>query len=148
MSGATAQILLPETFSDLQRSDLLRYIEFVSNSTEGRNFWVGGQPFGWYETAPDEDESNIVVSGWSPKAVIGFYAGCRGQISDAYLAMLVSKVAQMFGGVIAFGDRISLFADDAFILTIEGRVPHGGQDLLTPDFMHQWISHPKFRMVN
>jgi Family of unknown function (DUF6368) len=148
MSGAAAHVLLPSKLSDSQRNELSQFILLLSGSIEGTSFWIVGQPFSWYEVEPDEDELNIRVDGWSPKSTIGFCAHCRGVVSDAYLAMLVARTAEMFDGIIAFGGHISSFANDAAILTREGRYPHEHQNLLTANYLHQWVAHPNFAMAN
>ena len=148
MAGATADVLLPNSLSGAQRLELDQFIQLVSSGIDGRSFWIAGQPFLWCEDCPDKEQKNIVVTGWSPKSVISFSAMCRGCVSDTFLAMLAAKVAEMFGGVIAFGGHINSFASDAFILTLDGRFQFEDEDVLTPQFLYQWLAHPNFTMVN
>ena len=147
MAGACAQVLIPQQFSDTDRRKLESYIQSTASFVEGNSFWVAGQPFIWYEELVDDDTHDRVVLGWNPKYEIGFCAMCRGPVAEAYLAMLVARVAQMFGGVVAFGNHIARFASDV-ILVADGRFEYEDQDYLTPEFLHQWIHHPNFRMVN
>ena len=72
---------------------------------------------------------------------------CRGQASEAYLAMLVARVAQKFNGLVALGGHIKLFTDDS-ILVMEGRYENEHEDCVTPEYLYHWINHPKFRMIN
>lgn len=139
--------MLPREISESDREELARYIRSVASEVEGSAFWVAGQPFVWYDALADAEERALTVFGQRPQAVIGFGAMCRGPVSEAYLAMLAARVAQMFDGVVAFGGRISSFAADGILVT-EGREEHEGQDYLTAAFLHQWIHHPDFRMAN
>ncbi|MES2072007.1 MAG: DUF6368 family protein [Pseudomonadota bacterium] len=147
MAGATAEVLLPHTISDVGREELGNYIRTIASSVEENSFWVAGQPFIWYDEPAAGEVADQTVQGWSPRGVIGFCAMCRGLASETYLAMLVARVAQKFGGVVALGGHIKSFADDG-ILLMEGRFENEHEDYVTPEFLYHWISHPKFRMVN
>lgn len=148
MAGATAEVLLPQPISEIQRAALCSYIQSVACEVDGTSFWIAGRPFSWYDEPADNEVKTKVIQGWRPQAQIGFCAMCRGLASEAFLAMLVARVAQMFGGVIAFGDHIAGFTDDSFILHTDGRQEDADEDYLTPEFLHCWIGHPKFRMCN
>jgi hypothetical protein len=148
MSGPCAHVLLPNELSAAQHEELIHYLNIASSSVEGDAFWMAGRPFFWYTGRPDEEEVADFLPDWYPKAEVVFCAGCRGAASDFCLGMLVAKVAQMFGGIIALGGHIQSFTDDPFILLLEGRYQYEDEDLLTPEFMYHWIAHPHFKMVN
>lgn len=145
MAGACAEVLLPHSLSKAGREELDGYIRSIACVVEEQAFWIAGQPFSGYDEPADEDVRALTFAGWHPHTVLGFCAGCRGMVSEAYLAMLAARVAQMFNGVVALGGAISLPADD-ILLRREGRYRHDNADYLTADFLHQWIGHPKFRM--
>jgi len=149
MAGACAEVLLRAPISDVEREQLTTYIRSVASYVEDRSFWIAGQPFSvWTEKPSADDEAwDMDALGWRPQGCIGFAAGCRSASSDAYLAMLLARVAQMFGGVIALRGRIDWLGDDA-ILVMEGYYAGQYEDYVTPEFLHYWIGHPKFRMVN
>lgn len=148
MAGAGAEVLLRAPISDVEREQLTTYLRSVASCVEDRSFWIAGQPFVfWTEDTVADDEWETDVLGWRPQGCIGFAAGCRGASSDAYLAMLLARVAQMFGGVVALGGRIDWLGDDA-ILVMEGYYAGQYEDYVTPEFLHYWIGHPKFRMIN
>ncbi|WP_139232778.1 DUF6368 family protein [Duganella sp. CF458] len=147
MAGATARVLLRRTISQNERAELEHYIQSVASSVEGRAFWIAGQPFIWCDEPADEELAAQDIQGWNPGGVVTFCAMCRGLVSEAYLAMLVARVAQMLGGVIALGGYVRSFADDS-ILVMEGRLETEHEDYVTPEYLHHWIGHPSFRMIN
>jgi len=149
MAGASAEVLLRTSMSQFERDQLTSYLRSVASCVEDRSFWIAGQPFFFWteDAAVDDDAWDTDALGWHPQGSIGFAAGCRGASSDAYLAMLAARVAQMFDGVVALGGHMDWLGEDA-ILVMEGR--HAGQyeDYVTPAFLHDWIGHPRFRMIN
>ena len=147
MSGASAEVLLRQLISDSERELVENYIRTVASSVEGKSFWIAGQPFGWYDTPADEEEHAPDILGLRPRGVVGVYAGCRGPVSDAYLAMLVARIAQELDGVVALGGHIESFPDDGIFIT-SGRFEGKDGDYVTPEFLHYWIGHPNFRMIN
>lgn len=147
MAGATAEVLLRHTISSVEREHIENYIRTAASSVEGKSFWIAGQPFTWYDGPADEDDFALDIQGWRPRGVVGFCAMCRGPVSEAYLAMLVAHIALKLDGVVAMGGYIKSFADDG-ILVMEGRFEGKSGDYVTPEFLHHWIGHPKFRMIN
>ena len=150
MAGSCAEVLFPRTLTEDQWRELHAFIQSVAGSTEeeGRAFWITGQPFSIYEPELDEERLRVSPVGWVPQQAIGFCAGCRGQTGDLILAMLVTRVAEMFGGLIAFGGSVESFTNDPSILTLEGRYAFETGDILIPNFMYYWVGHPQFKMVN
>lgn len=147
MAGASAEVLLRNPISEVNLGQLKKYLELISSEFQNRFFWVAGQPFIWEWEKAANDEWDTDVLGWSPQGAFVFSAMSRNLVSEAYLAMLISRVAQMFDGVIALGGHIDRFAEDG-ILVMEGRYKGKHEDYVTPAFLHYWIGHPKFRMVN
>jgi len=149
MAGAAAEVLLRAPMSELEREQLRTYLRSVASCIENNAFWLAGQPFFFWteETAAADDAWDADALGWHPRGCIGFAAGCRGASSDAYLAMLAARVAQMFDGVVALGGHIDWLGEDA-ILVMEGRYAGQHEDYVTPEFLHYWIGHAKFRMIN
>lgn len=150
MAGSCAEVLLPRMLTEGDRRDLWELIRMVAGSMEeeGRAFWITGQPFSIYEPEVDDELPCVSPTGWAPQQAIGFCAGCRGQTGDLFLAMLVTRVAEMFGGLIAFGGSVESFTTDPSVLTLEGRYASESGDILTPSFMYYWVGHPQFKMVN
>lgn len=147
MAGATAEVLLRQSISDGERELIENYIRTAASSVEGKSFWIAGQPFVWYDGTADEEELALDIFGLNPHGMVGFCAMCRGPVSEAYLAMLVARIAQKLDGVIALGGHIKSFADDGILVT-EGRFEGAYGDYVTPEFLYHWIGHAKFRMMN
>lgn len=147
MAGASALVLLRNKISDSQREELKNYIQSVASEVEEQSFWIAGRPFIWWDELAEEELAAQEVQGWHPQDVIGFAAMCRGLASETFLAMLAARVAQMFGGVIALGCHIRSFTSDS-ILVMEGRFEMEHEDYVTPDYLHHWIGHPAFRILN
>lgn len=147
MAGAAAEVLLGQLISDGERQLIENYIRAVASSVEGKSFWIAGLPFVWDNAPADEDDLAIDILGLKPRGVVGFCAMCRGSVSEAYLAMLVAHIAQKLDGVIALGGHIKSYANDG-ILIMEGRIEGANSDYATPEFLHHWINHPEFRMIN
>jgi hypothetical protein len=146
MAGSCAEVLLPCPLSEGERRELQEFILAVSSEQDGQAFWIAGQPFHSYQT--DEDLPSHSPMGWVPRQAIGFCAGCRGQAGDLFLAMLVIRVAEMFGGLIGLGGSIASVTADPSVLSLEGCYPSESGDILTPTFLRHWVGHPHFKMVN
>lgn len=150
MAGACAEVLLPRVLTEAERRELAEFIRTIAGSTEeeGKAFWITGQPFSIYEPELDDELLRAAPTGWVPQQAIGFCAGCRGPTGDIFLAMLVTRVAEMFGGLIAFGVSIESITSDPSVLTLDGRYASEAGDVLTPSFMYYWVGHPQFKMDN
>ena len=150
MAGSCAEVLFPKPLTEGQWRELHEFIQSVAGSTEekGRAFWITGQPFSIYEPELDEELLHVSPAGWVPQQAVGFCAGCRGQTGDLFLAMVVTRVAEMFGGLIAFGRSVESFTSDPSVLTHEGRYTSETGDILAPNFMYHWVGHPQFKMDN
>ncbi len=148
MAGSGATVLLPSVLYEPDKHELEEFIRRIAGSREGDTFWIAGQPFSIYQAELEEDLAELSPEGWVPQQAIGICAGCRGSAGDLFLAMLVTRVAEMFGGLVAFGGSIESFTSDPSVLTLEGRYTSESGDLLTPGFMYYWVGHPQFRMCN
>lgn len=148
MAGSCAEVLLPRVLQEQERHDLDEFIRRVAGAMDEETFWVAGQPFWIYRPELGDELSELSQAGWIPQQTIGICSGCRGRAGDLFLAMLVTRVAEMFGGLVAFGESIRSFTNNPSVLTLEGRYSSESGDLVTSGFMHHWIGHPQFKMSN
>lgn len=148
MAGSTAEVLLRTRLTEEQLSELKLFVRSASGSEDWSSFWILGQPFTMALKVPD-DEYQASLLEWLPAQTIVVACHCRSRAGDVLLAFTVARLAEMFAGLIAFGDRLENFSSDPSLLTLQGRFRSElTGEVLTPAVLKYWADSAEFRMSN
>ena len=147
MAGPCIAILTQRTLSSTDEKAIRSFIESISSSMDGDDFWIANQPFMVRFEEPEPEARELVLDGWSPGGVVSYCAMCNSDCDHVLLAMLGHRTAQLLDGLIDLGD-ISTITDDPSVLTFDGVRPiDGGGYIVRPEFLGYWMSHPEFRLL-
>lgn len=147
MAGPCIQILSPNRLTDSDEASVFQYINAISNSIEGNDFWISGQPFFIQFEEPDEEEKEIGLTGWNPKSSIVLCAMCNNQASHVLLATVAIKAAELMKGLIIL-ERLTSLTKNKAVLTMEGHIKlDNGDYAVEPGFLSYWIAESEFRLL-
>lgn len=147
MAGPCISILTPNRLSKSDEETIWNYLNSISNTVEGKDFWISGQPFlvGFEEA--DEEEKALELNGWNPKSSIYYCAMCYNQASHVLLATIAIKTAELMKGMIIL-EGITGLTNNPAVLSVLGHIKTDNYGyIVEPSFLSYWIGEPEFRLL-
>ena len=175
MAGPAASILLP---SPAIVQDVVFFIEDTFQTMDSKNSTAANDPRlafdGWIEKRPfailcgleyaekfeDMDFDKLCQAlSWKPVDEIAFVAMCNTQEDHRLLARICAFAAERFRGIIQFGGKPWLLAEESIAKTpgwlLALRAFDAGEPISEDSadyvcdstFLKHWMDHPDFRMV-
>lgn len=154
MGGPCLSIYTPKPLSDDKRKKIRTLIKTISSHVDGDDFWIGGVPLAWSVDEPYDEDKEIDIYGWSPKADISVMSFINSPAAHVLVATIAINIAELTHGYINL-DIITTVVEGVSESSFTGwkyvKWFNGDKELpifiVEPKALGSWLAAKEFRLV-